>query len=238
MKDKDIRRNSTIHMHNHPNMKTYIYMHICCVNNWADVLSDLLFKIHDSGLYSHIDKIRCCILGDPTTHLHLLKSDPKIEIVDTDPNIHLFEPFTMNRLYNDAKNSSEPFYALYLHTKGIRHYGNNPNVVDWVNYLCYFNIYHYAKCMDVLRANFSTVGVNLHKSPVLHYSGNFWWANSEYIKTLDTCILSSYNAPEFWITEKNTGKYACLWDSIVNHYHMAYPPEKYVGKDIALMAYV
>jgi len=240
MKDKDIRRISTIGNNNKSKspdseeMKIYIYLHICCVNNWGDVLRDLLYKIHDSGLYTEIEKIKCCILGDPSSHIHLLNNDPKIEIMDTHSNIHLCEPFTINHLYEHAKKSSEPFYALYLHTKGVRHNGQNPNVLDWVNYLCYFNIYHYPKCLDALNAKFSTVGVNLQLSPKIHYSGNFWWANSEYIKRLDTCYLSSYNAPEFWITEKQNGNYACLYQSDVNHYHDAYPPSKYLGKDIVL----
>jgi len=238
MKDKDIRRISMIDDKSpriiKNRMKIYIYMHICCVNNWGDVLKHLLRKIRHSGLYAEIEKIRCCILGDPSKHIHLLNNDPKIEIIDTNPCINLFEPFTLNHLYADAKNSSEPFYVFYLHTKGIRHAGENPHVVDWVNYLCYFNIYHYTKCLDALNANFSTVGVNLQSSPVLHYSGNFWWANSEYIKTLDMCYLTSYNAPEFWITEKKTGKYASLYESEVNHYEEAYPPTKYIGKDIVL----
>lgn len=215
-------------------MKIYIYIHICCVNNWGDILGELLYKIRDSGLYLHVEKIRTCILGDPTSHLHLLKNDPKIDIIDTNPNIDLYEPFTLNHLHQDAKNSSDSFYALYLHTKGVRHAGTNPNVIDWVNYLCHFNIYHYKLCIDVLNAHFSTVGVNLNTSPCLHYSGNFWWANSDYLKTLDTCVLTSYNAPEFWITEKKTGKYASLYESGVNHYHEAYPPNEYVGKDIVL----
>lgn len=219
-----------------PYKKTYIYIHICCVNNWADVLDTLLFKIRDSGLYKQVDKIRCCILGYPEGHSVLL-DDPKIEILQTNPNIHLFEPFTINRLYTDACNADEPFRVLYLHTKGIRHDGMNPNVVDWVNYLCYFNIYHYKECIHLLDTGFSTVGVNLQTNPILHYSGNFWWSTSTHITNVGPCIFTIYQSPEYWITEKNLGDHACLAQSNVNHYDDPYPPNNYVNKQIELTYY-
>jgi hypothetical protein len=155
-------------------------------------------------------------------------NDPKIEILDTNPNVALFEPFTMNRLHADACDTEEPFRVLYLHTNGVRHYGINPNVIDWVNYLCYFNIYQYSKCIDILDAGFSTVGVNLQDSPVLHYSGNFWWSSSTHIANVGPCM---YQSPEHWIAEKKMGKHACISQSNVNHYKESYPPVKYVNKD-------
>lgn len=211
----------------------YIYIHVCCVNNWAQVFESILFKIRDSGLYKRIDKIRCCVLGYPLEHVHLFR-DPKIEVLQTNPNTDLFEPFTLNRLYADARDAKEPFRVLYLHTKGVRYSGMNPNVIDWVNYLCYFNIYHYSLCMEILDAGFSTVGVNLQNQPALHYSGNFWWATSTHIANVGPCIFKEYLSPEVWITEKILGKHACIAQSNVDHYKDPYPPEKYVNTDIIL----
>jgi hypothetical protein len=207
-------------------MKKYIYFHICCINNWKDVVNDLLFKIKDSKLYDFIDEIRCCILGK-CDDMSLFNYD-KIKIIDTNEDITLYETFTINKLYEDSK--KEDFMVLYIHSKGLNHNGKNQCVLDWVDYLSYFNIYLHSLCIKLLEDNYDTVGVNLQFQRALHYSGNFWWSKSSYINKLEKCIYNHYNAPEFWITEKNIGKYANLWSSKVNHYDTRYEKEKYMIK--------
>ena len=197
-----------------------IYIHVCCINNYKEVFEYLMFCIKQSGLYDVIDEIRCCILGNYDSDLF---KDPKIKIHITSDNIRLYEVFTINRIHEDCK--TEKMNILYLHTKGITK-PNNKNVKDWVQYLCYFNIYHFKECIDVLD-KYDTVGVNLQTDYTVHYSGNFWWATSSYINTLQPCEYTCYNSPEFWLTEKNKGKYYCLWNSNVNHYHSPYPPQLY-----------
>lgn len=228
--DKECNHNR---LYPHTPMRVYIYIHICCINNWKEVLDLLSFKIRDSGLYEIVCKIKCCVLGDFSSNISLFR-DPKVEVIGISEDLGKYEPYTLNKLYEDACRCDGPFYVLYLHTKGVSHNGMNPNVIDWVNYLCYMNIYQYEKCLDVLSAGFSTVGVNLHETPVLHYSGNFWWATSTHIAKNGPCEFKIYQSPEFWITEKRIGEHACLGDSGVNHYHQPFQPSKYIRKDIVL----
>ena len=197
-----------------------IYIHVCCINNYKEVFEYLIYCITQSGLYDVIDEIRCCILGQYDSELF---KDPKIKIHAVSDNIGLYEVFTINRIHEDCK--TEQMNILYLHTKGITK-PNNPNVKDWVKFLCYFTIYKYKECMDALH-EYDTVGVNLHTLDIVHYSGNFWWATSRYINTLEQCEYTCYNSPEFWLTEKNKGKYGCLWNSNVNHYYTEYPSNLY-----------
>ena len=35
-------------------MKTYIYFHICCINNYETVFYNLMDKIKNSGLYNDV----------------------------------------------------------------------------------------------------------------------------------------------------------------------------------------
>jgi hypothetical protein len=100
-----------------------------------------------------------------------------------------------------------------------------------VDYLCHFTIDRHAECREHLRTR-DAVGVNLQgdaPGDALHYSGNFWWSTSRYLRTLDACVHSHHNAPEFWLTETRTGSYLSLWTSGVNHYDQPYPRERYVG---------
>jgi len=203
----------------------YIYIHICIKGTWLDILTNIITNIKKSGLYDIIDKIKCFILGN-LNKIPDIFNDEKIIIVKQDPNIQLYERFTLNNLYNDCL--KEEFYVLYLHTKGIQ-WPNSQQVKDWVEYLIYFNMFKKKEIIDFLE-NYDTVGVNLQPGP--HYSGNFWWSKSSHIKTLNKNIGSNYTDPEFWVTSKKGGKYLSLYLSGINHYNTTYPKEKYISKGI------
>jgi hypothetical protein len=72
----------------------------------------------------------------------------------------------------------------------------------------------YKKCLSILNDyDYNTVGVDLVYNPALHYSGNFWWAKSNYIKTLSRpedipIILSKRHNAEFWVCNGNSKHYS------------------------------
>jgi hypothetical protein len=199
----------------------YVYIHVCCINNWKEIFEKLLLDIKLSGLHDKVKKIKCNILTTNKNDLQMFYSD-KIEIIGISDNINSYEQSTIHLLYEHAM--IEDFDVLYIHTKGVKHNNLNPNVTDWVNYLSYFNIYQHATCISSLN-EYDAVGVNLINNPI-HFSGNFWWSKSSYIKTLKKCEYICYNSPEYWITSSN-GHYLSLWNSNINHYHTCYKPNQY-----------
>ena len=214
-------------------MNIYIYIHIAAINNYRDIFKMLIHRIRDSGLYNIVKEIRCGILNTGDYDKSIFE-DPKIIVRGISNDLSLYEKFTINMLQYDAKN--EDFKVLYLHTKGVTKPGN-PYIQSWVDYLCYFNIYQHETCSNLLTV-YDTVGVNICKPPgPCHYSGNFWWSKSNYINRLEPCTNKTYNAPEFWLCEKYIGKYACLWQSNINHYHSMYPIQEYLNKPIIPQIY-
>lgn len=202
-------------------MNTYIYIHVCCINNWKEIFGKLLSDIRASGLYDKVTKIRCSLLY--TVEDFTIFIDPKIEIIYKSTILSLYETPTINILYEDAL--KENFNVLYLHTKGVKHNGMNPHVTDWVNYMSYFNIYKHELCLEMLKAN-DAVGVNLHITPA-HFSGNFWWSKSEHLRKLSPCIYDKYISPELWVACVK-GNYKELWNSGVNHYYFPYKEANYL----------
>ena len=85
---------------------------------------------------------------------------------------------------------------MYLHSKGVSKVKSEP-ILAWVKYLCYFNIKLGRDCLKVLD-QFNLCGTEWYGN---HYRGNFWWANSQYIRTLPSSIGPSYTDPEFWIAK-------------------------------------
>lgn len=200
-------------------MKNVIYIHVCTINNWESVLNHILSVIFNTHEFiNHIDQIKIFMIG---TERFEYRHD-KISVVHLSHNISLYERPTLYRLYIDSDTDTE-FNALYLHTKGISHNNRNPNVTDWTNLMLYWLIEQYPLCLAALEHH-DTVGINYKDTPQPHYSGNFWWARSNYIKTLqlDRLCDSHYNAPEFWLLSQNP-HHICLHDSNINHYHDPYP---------------
>ena len=179
------------------NNPIYIYIHVCCINNWREVFNQLIADIKESGLYDKINRIRCNILAKDDFDYELF-ADGKIEIVGISNNLNLYEISTINLIHEHSY--VEDFNVLYLHTKGVTK-PESTTVKDWVKYLCYFNIYKHDDCLKELEI-YDVVGINLQEIPELHYSGNFWWSKSEYVRKLEKCVYKNYNSPEFWISEK------------------------------------
>jgi len=85
--------------------------------------------------------------------------------------------------------------------------------------------------------SYNIYGCNGHQNPAhpmgpipFHYSGNFWWANSTYIKKLPKVIGGSYTAPEFWIFLANPNAcniYTCPFAGGQNE-RKRFPAENYI----------
>jgi len=213
-------------------VSNYIYIHVCCINNWKDVFNHLYCNIKSNGLLDVVSRIKCSVLCNPESKTDVelyfsnaMMSDAKIELLEITCNISLYETHTINLLHKHATESEEEFNVLYLHTKGVTRVGD-VNVSDWMNYMIYFNIAEYKTCIDKL-ADHDAVGVNLQTMPKLHYSGNFWWSKSSHIRKLKPCQHIHYNSPEFWLMEDNLGNFLSLWNSNVNHYNERYEEDKY-----------
>jgi len=140
------------------------------------------------------------------------------------PDLSEFERPILRILRQDAVEM--PFKALYLHSKGIRdHTQFNPCVKDWVDYLIYFNVERWKQNVIALDY-YQTCGVNWQNEPCPHYSGNFWWARSDYLAGLPANIGPDYLSPEMWLGTNNP-KYKCLFYSHINHYFNRFPEENY-----------
>ena len=212
-----------------------IYFHICMISNWKPVIEKSLKLIESSGLLKIVTNINIVCLGS-SEELNKLKSiidnNPKCVLRKHDTNVGLYERATLNVLYDDCEKSGDNFKALYFHSKGITRkkgtYDYN-NIEDWVNYLHYFNIERFRECIFMLDRS-DVCGVNLITIPKLHYSGNFWWANSNYIKTLEREIDDNYLDPEMWVCSSNPIA-VTLWQADIFHYEIPYPAHKYVDKE-------
>lgn len=199
-----------------------IFIHTANIEGSVKRVTQFLQLIESSQLLNAVDKIFLSYVGNKTNAYQGLHKS--LIVLHASPNIADFELPTINMLWNYAKLNSNN-KILYLHTKAI---GKpiNDCIEDWIEYMLYFCVEKWKECVGLLDTN-DTVGVDLLDTPVLHYSGNFWWANSSYIDWLPSPYefnnLEKYPNPlnsvrhnqEFWICYLHKS-HACLWQSNIN----------------------
>ena len=94
--------------------------------------------------------------------------------------------------------------------------------------MLYFLVEKYDQCTNKMDTGVDTVGCNYSENPCKHYPGNFWWAKSSYIRTLNFLSedVPDKMAPEFWVLQNNPNKYT-IHSSGIDHYLELYPRTRY-----------
>jgi len=201
--------------------KKVIYFHVATIGKYQEIFDEICSEILNSGLINEIISLNICIVGEGN-----LIINPNLKVkVYRNSFIDSGEFFTLELLKTFAESTEENYKILYVHTKGVTT-PNNQCIVDWRKYMTYFNVNQYEKCFNALDT-YDSCGVDLVTEPVVHYSGNFWWSNSSYIKKLPSIneikfpknppILSIRHNCEFWIGMGN-GNLKSLWNSNINVY--------------------
>ena len=187
--------------------KIIMFYHVAAINDWQKIFACQMAKIKRSGLYDELSEINIGFLG--ISGEAVFQGDPKIKVIYRSEHTEEGELPTLGALWNKTKN--DDFNVLYMHTKGVsrqprlmfapnikqlyrlvRGYFIYNNIIAWRNYMEHFNVFCWKDCCELLKL-FDAVGVEwlnagtlFDGKPVLygHFSGNFWWSKSEYIRTL------------------------------------------------------
>jgi GR25 family glycosyltransferase involved in LPS biosynthesis len=204
----------------------FCFIHSCNVSEIGLVILDRLLDILKS--YGKIDsyhKIFIINVGNLIDET-LYSKYKNMVVVNFSSNIGLYELKTINVLYYFSLLNPDS-KVLYIHTKGILR-EDNQLIQDWVNMMMYFLVKQQNSCISHLET-YDAIGCNYCVSPTIkpHFSGNYWWANTNYMQTLGTIQTTDRHDAEWWILTNPQHKFKCMYHSLVNHYEESYPKEKY-----------
>lgn len=213
-------------------MNSQLYFHVATIGNYQEVFDEIYQALIRSTLRNFLNQINICVVGEGELKFPF---DSKIKIHKG--SVSQGEFFTLKKIEERSKQLEENLKILYLHTKGVTT-PNNQCIIDWRRYMTYFNVERYQDCLDALNS-FDACGVDFVEEPAKHFSGNFWWSNSTYIKTLPSIdeisnpnypsILTTRHNAEFWLG-MGKGKFKNLWSSNIpvfeRHLH-EYPEINY-----------
>ena len=169
--------------------KIKVYINTNELANWDKVFKQQMDLIRSSGLGDVADEIMVMGNGREYTFLPFLKQwpdMPNVSFVKVCTGAHFFEYSGLDFMQKQCKQFEEPYDILYLHMKGLTRWGN-PAVDDWRNFMNWSVIEQWKQCVEALK-ECDAVGPNLDMEPWVHFSGNFWWAKSEWIAQLPELI--------------------------------------------------
>lgn len=135
---------------------------------------------------------------------------------------------TLRWLHHDVLREPWVTHVLYFHTKGATSQQKYPTVVDWRRLMDYFLLWQWRTTLDKLDPRSRSVaGVNWGEEPWPHFSGNYWMATAEHIRSLRPPPKNgSRLTAERWVGQ-NSPNVVYLHQSGVNHYTTPYPKERY-----------
>lgn len=182
-----------------------VYYHVTLINHWEEVTKYVFDKIVESGLGADMAMCYVVALGDDESELAKLKDliskYSKTELRDWHKDKGMWEGQTLKHLFYDA-HTQEKFYAIYCHSKSITYpkegdgKGKTPAMyaseIFWMRYMVWGVIERWRDnyaALSLPDKGYDVAGVRAiplreSASIVSHFSGNFWMANSEYLKTL------------------------------------------------------
>lgn len=194
---------------------------VALLNEWEPIVKPQLSRLFESELFKQTNELHVRVYfnrdDDFNKFKSLLVNDKKIILTSTKKNEYEFGALRI--LKNLSKR--EDFYGYYLHAKGVSRTINkqlSKCVKSWREYMEYFLIEKYDFCIEQLNNGWDAAGVKLRRTPgseFFHFSGNFWWANSKFIKGLpeiNDLDLNKRHDAEFWIGYTK-GKLKCIHDT-------------------------
>lgn len=206
-----------------------IFFHVYLKSGYTRVLMDKFKKFTISGLYAKANKFNLILFGNVDTQAEFLNElkemYPKIEYGVISNAVFNNEPDTLNLMIKKANEYENNTPMLYLHTKGLSYTDSNlkKNIDAWVRYLDLYVINKWEECIESLKDNDAAGGFYVEDPK--HFQGNFWWANSDYIKNLPKITpenVSEYNRGEFWILSDTSKVYPLSGVTPVDMYRNYY----------------
>lgn len=164
---------------------------------WSDEFyTKQINLLYETGLYEHIEFIDIHISGG---------KQPLPFIPDKIRNIsyHSTPKEEENETYKsiwEFANKNPGYKILFYHSHGITHFSGElvTNKINWKNYMEDCTIKCWEECSELLNfydcvgadyRNYSSYEVRTMVIRAPHYPGMFWWANSNYIRKLDTSFM-------------------------------------------------
>ena len=163
------------------------FLHIATMGVYQEIFDEMMGTIIKSNMLDKVE-LNICIVGDEILNVKEI-NNVKVHKVG---GINEFEFATHQLIEDEIHKTEENIKILYFSGLGVT--GNSEFKKSWRAYLTYFVVTQFEECLKALDDGYDVCGVDWRTDPIPHYSGNFWWSNSNYLKTLPK--VQTLNKPD------------------------------------------
>jgi hypothetical protein len=212
--------------------KSVCFIHSCTRDIWGtEILDHIIDYIRSRGILEILEYVFINNIGiEIPSDLYATVSG-KIKIMNYSSDTLLFENCTLRHLYFFSQ-FNPGYKILYMHTKGVSYQKSHPfvpGIRDWCNSMLYGLVDKHLECLEMLKY-VDAIGSDYRCKQVDgnpdHFSGNFWWSNADYIKTLSVFSLNDKYDAEFWLF-KNRPTFFNINKCPYGHCQNTYKPHQY-----------
>lgn len=184
---------------------THFY-HIYADGQWRDPVKEHILALRQSQLMYNLDNFFIGIVGQ-NKNIQSVKKFLKTcgvncsIIVEEEQG---WEQVTMNKLRDFAHENDG--WIFYAHSKGSS--DPSPINIAWRKSMTYYNIINWEEAVSYLKTC-DTVGTHWVTAPQdgkTFWGGTFWWATTDYLKTLPPIGMENRHRAEDWIGITKTAK--------------------------------
>ena len=210
--------------------KNICFIHSTTMNITGTYILDLLLSyMNNRGKLFMFENVVITNIGTPLDEQKYAMY-PNVIIINFSEDLSLFENATMKQVIYFSKMNPD-YNVMYLHTKGVSYSMDHPfypGIMSWIHYMLYCLVDHASNCTTLLQVH-DTIGCNIkeHDENPLHYSGNFWWARSSYLRKLQISIFREKYDCEFMTLSQNP-KWFNVY-TLPHMYELTYHPMVYQG---------
>lgn len=179
------------------------FYHICTLgDNWKTIVQEQVDKIRETPHLRDVE-IRVSIVGSECEWDELPES---FNVVYRSEDPGCYERWMLEHLRQFAlRNDGEDRGMFYFHSKGVSHKTDLDDIGIWRRMMMHVLCDPETPKSRLLE--YDAVGMNYLVGPQPHFSGNFWWTKSSYVRTLGAITSQEYLAPEMWICGNPRGQF-------------------------------
>jgi hypothetical protein len=183
------------------------FYHIAAIGNWEAVVDEHFNLLRAA----EISLVRFSYVGCPNGLDLVSRAAEKAGIqtlsVGFSPELTAYESPAMKMVEDWARSAPEYGSILYFHTKGVSVSGD-PNRHKWRKLMNHEVLVNWRQLVPQLDS-YDAIGVNWRNwPPIAHFSGNFWWARVDWVRSLAP-FDDYYHNPRYSPTLENSLRLGC-----------------------------
>lgn len=228
-----------------PLPEIYGLYHVWCAPGWEQMVTEQLSRLRASGLLGNTKMLFVsCIVKDCRDEERLrgiLAGFEPVEIVSMTTNGAAYEFPALDYIYEKSRQGDFLFY--YFHTKGISYQSLQTDdavfrrfrakIEAWRRMMEYFLMDRWQVAANVLLDCFDTYGCYLFPPfKRTMYAGNFWWARSDYFRTLprlsDATKRDNRFMAEEWLLSTGRARVFSAFDTVADLYDVRIDERQYM----------